>query len=62
MKRYLIFACDPHSDQSGGWYDFMKDYDNIGEAKDQADLLQKHYPYESVHVTDTLIKEIVYTA
>lgn len=37
MKRYLLFASDVY-EPSGGWRDFIGDYDNLDAAKEEGEL------------------------
>ena len=54
MKRYLLFSY-PDYEGSGGWLDFVKDFDTVEEAKG--------YPLESwqerFHIVDLHIGKVI---
>jgi len=59
MKRFLLFSSDLYY-PCGGFDDFINDFDDLDDAKRQAQKCKKEWNW--CHVVDGKIKEIVYRA
>lgn len=54
MKRYLLFSGDFYY-PSGGWMDFIQDFDSLGEAK----LAARSISDDWFQIADTHIMEVI---
>jgi hypothetical protein len=57
MKRYLVFCGDNYY-PCGGWHDFQKGFDTVGEAKDYLLFLSN---YDWFQIVDAETMNVVST-
>jgi len=57
MKRYLVFAFDEYY-PSGGWDDFLKDFDTFGEAKKYIMEEHKKSKRDYYQIVDTQTRRV----